>query len=37
MGCWDHRILCDDGTLDAFGELFPKWIENIDRLIDTLK
>lgn len=34
MGCWDYRILCDDGALDAFDELEES--ENLAKDIESM-
>ena len=38
MGCWDYRILCDDGALDAFDELeeSENLAEDIERMLDDV-
>lgn len=38
MGCWDYRILCDDGALDAFDELeeSKNLIGDIEGMLDDV-
>lgn len=38
MGCWDYRILCDDGALDAFDELeeSENLAADIERMLDDV-
>lgn len=38
MGCWDYRILCDDGAMDAFDELSERenLAEDIESMLDDV-